>query len=174
MGALAMAAPTSVHAQTAAPVPSVETLQGKTLWTNLTFGMTPAEVAAAQPDAVPLKKPRKDEDGSTCELRLKEYRVQITIFEACFYFKEGRLLHVNLVREAGRVALFNDISDQIRRKYGPEQEGQMANQFVKVRRWHTETQTISLTHKVPIGLGGDIGDITWVYGPPTASEADRL
>lgn len=149
-------------------------LQGKMLWTNLTFGMTPAEVLTVQPEATPPKKVRKDEDGSTCDLRLKEYRVQVAIYQVCFYFKEGRLLHVNLVREAGNTALFNDVSEQISRKYGPEQESQVSNPNLKIRRWHNPTNTITLMLKVPIGLGLDIGDITWIYGPPRPSEADKL
>lgn len=65
--------------------------QDLTLWQNVSYGMTRAEVQAAQPEATSTPGADRLSNGATCDLRLVTYRAGTDNFRVCFYFLNDHL-----------------------------------------------------------------------------------
>lgn len=147
---------------------------GKTIWTNLNFGMSPAEVLALQPTATKPKKPPVLGD-EVCSLEIEDYRVISFGFHVCFYFTNNKLNRVWLERKTSTNDDFVSIRNQLRTKYGPETEskGGSSPLDLQMARWHPETNTVSLLLTKSM-WDPRFGTIIWVYREPSAPENDKL
>ncbi|HWT50841.1 MAG TPA: hypothetical protein VN113_01510 [Caulobacter sp.] len=152
---------------------SAQDYMGKTLWTNLTFGMTEAEVLAAQPTATKPKKPPVLPDKAVCSLELQGYNVVNRFFHACFYFTDGKLDRVILERKTSTDGDYEDIRNQLRAKYGPEPESQSGSQLLSLAKWHGDTNTVILMLQKSL-WDPRFGTIIWVYREPMPSMNDKL
>jgi hypothetical protein len=147
---------------------------GKTIWTNLNFGMSPAEVLALQPTATKPKKPRILGD-ETCSIVIEDYRVLSFGFHVCFYFAKEKLNRVWLERKTSTNEDFTNIRNQLRTKYGQEVEAKEGGSPLdnQMARWHPETNTVTLL-LIKSMLDPRFGTIMWVYREPSAPENDKL
>ncbi|MBO9543932.1 hypothetical protein [Caulobacter sp.] len=146
---------------------------GTALWTNLTFGMTEAEVLAAQPTATKPRKPDVLTDKAVCALELQAYNVVNRDFHACFYFTDGKLDRVILDRKLSTDGDFEDIRNQLRTKYGTEAEAQTGSKMLSLAKWHGETNTVILLLTKSL-LDPRFGKIMWIYREPMPSTNDKL
>ena len=147
---------------------------GKTLWTNLNFGMSQADVLAAQPTATKPKKPEVGSDKAVCALELQGYNVINRFFHVCMFFNnEDKLVRVTLERKPSTNGDFEDIRNQLRAKYGQESEAQLGNSMLSFAKWHGETNTVILMLQKNM-WDPRFGNIIWVYREPMPSENDKL
>lgn len=104
-----------------APEPPLSRPSGLTLWENLSVGMTPQEVLAAQPDARRSDTPSALANGATADLIIPHYSVGGEPHTLNFYFSNGGLVQVTATREgAADLSAAYRILAHLRAQYGPE------------------------------------------------------
>lgn len=91
------------------------------LWQNLSVGMSPSQVAAAQPEAVRPSKPDTLHGGASCDLSIRSIEVGSENYNVCFFFKNQRLVQVTLnALETAYESQFRGVVTLLRAKYGQE------------------------------------------------------
>ena len=125
--------------------------QAQELWRSAVYGMTPAQIQSAFPEAALASKPAPLRDGANNLLSLRNVQIVGRLFEADFYFLEDRLVQVKLVAEISGVVndsllVFEDIARALRDKYGPELNKEMKRDGLGATAsadWITKEITIS-------------------------------
>ena len=125
--------------------------QAQELWRSAVYGMTPAQIQSAFPEAAPISKTAPLRDGANNLLSLRNVQIVGRLFEADFYFLEDRLVQVKLVAEISGVVndsllVFEDIARALRDKYGPELNKEMKRDGLGATAsadWITKEITIS-------------------------------
>lgn len=125
--------------------------QAQELWRSAVYGMTPAQLQSALPEAAQASKPAPLSNGATNLLSLRNVQIVGRPFEANFYFLEDRLVQVTLLAEISGVVndslfVFEDIARALRDKYGLELNKQIKRDTLGASAsadWITTEITIS-------------------------------